>query len=124
MSVDEDVCVDKLNAHDRKAGPKHHKSVELVARLTNDDSGALRLQVLVEFYAAVTRKLPMTSEKAEEVIRNFGAWTVHRPAHADLLRAARLQRRYKISWRDALIVNSATELGCLILWSEDLSNGH
>ena len=66
----------------------------------------------------------MTSEKAEEVIRDFGAWTVHRPAHADLLRAARLQRRYKISWRDALIVNSATELGCLILWSEDLSNGH
>src|SRR5882724_6571071 len=66
----------------------------------------------------------MTSEKAEEVIRDFGAWTVHRPAHADLLRAARLQRRYKISWWDALIVNSATELGCLILWSEDLSNGH
>ena len=83
----------------------------------------LSLQVLVEFYAAAMRKLPMTSEKAEEVIRDFRAWTVHRPAHADLLRAARLQRRYKISWWDALIVNSATELGCAILWSEDLSNG-
>ena len=70
-------------AHDRKAGPKHHKSVELVARLTKDDFGALSLQVLIEFYAAATRMLPMTSEKAEEVIRDFGAWTVHRPAHGD-----------------------------------------
>jgi len=112
-----------IYAHDRKAGPKHRKSVDLVARLTNDDSGALSRQVLIEFYAAATRKLPMTSEKAEEVIRDFGAWTVHCPAHADLVRAVRLQRRHKISWWDALIVNSATELGCSILWSEDLANG-
>ena len=109
-----------IYAHDRKAGPKHRKSVDLVARLTNDDSGALSLQVLMEFYAAATRKLPMTSEKAEEVIRDFGAWTVHCPAHADLVRAVRL---HKTSWWDALIVNSATELGCSILWSEDLANG-
>ena len=33
-----------------------------------------------------------------------------RPAHADLLRVARLHRRYATSWWDALILNSAREL--------------
>ena len=112
-----------IYAHDRKAGSKHDKAVELVARLTDDDSGALSLQVLIEFYAAATGKLPMKSETAEEVIADFGAWTVHCPVHADLVRAARLHRRYKVSWWDALIVNSAIALGCSVLWTEDLSNG-
>src|SRR5947209_1314078 len=108
-----------IYAHDRKAGPKHHKAIELLERLTNDDSGAISLQVLMEFYAAATAKLPMTSERAEEVVKDFGAWTVHCPAHADLARAAHIQRRYKISWWDALILNSALELGCSVVWSED-----
>jgi len=111
-----------IYAHDRSAGDKQRQSADLIARLTTEDSGAVSLQVLAEFYAAATRKLPLTSEKAEDVIRDFGTWTVHRPTHADLLRAARLQRRYKTSWWDALIINSATESGCRILWSEELAD--
>jgi predicted nucleic acid-binding protein len=49
--------------------------------------------------------------------------TLHRPDHADLIRASQLHRRYKISWWDALMVNSALELGCGILWTEDLRHG-
>lgn len=112
-----------IYAHDAKAGPKYDTSVALVERLANDGTGALSLQVLTEFYSAATTKLPMTSERAEAVIVDFGAWTLHLPAHADLVRAIKLQRRYRISWWDALIVNSATQLGCDTLWSEDFSNG-
>ena len=112
-----------IYAHDAKAGRKHDKSVELVARLANDDSGALSLQVLTEFYAAATRKLSMTSKQAEDVIVDFGFWIVHRATHADLVQAILLHRRYNISWWDALIVNSAIELGCQVLWTEDLSHG-
>ena len=78
-----------------------------------DNSGALSIQVLSEFYGAATRKLAMTSEEAEEIIVDFGAWTIHCPAHADLVRAAGLQRRYQISWWDALLVNSSMVLGSL-----------
>jgi predicted nucleic acid-binding protein len=35
----------------------------------------------------------------------------------------RFQRRYKMSWWDALVVNSAVELGCGVFWSEDLADG-
>jgi predicted nucleic acid-binding protein len=79
--------------------------------------------VLAEFYSVATRKLRLDSEVAEEAIVGLSGWALHRPDHADLIRAAHLHRRYKIQWWDALIVNSALELGCSVLWTEDLRHG-
>jgi predicted nucleic acid-binding protein len=112
-----------LYAHDGGAGKKHERSVRLLSRLVEDGAGAVSIQVLAEFYAAATKKLGITSQEAEEILADLGGWIIHRPGHADLLRAARFQRRYKISWWDALVVNSAVELGCGVLWSEDLADG-
>src|ERR1039458_9389633 len=83
-------------AHDGGAGAKHDRSVELLRRLTEDGSGALSIQVLGEFYVTATKKLGMTSQEAEEGLLDLGGWIIHRPSHADLLRAARLHRRYII----------------------------
>ena len=118
--VDTNVLV---YAHDGGAGKKHERSVQLLSRLFDSGAGALSIQVLTEFYAAATKKLLMTSQEAEEVLVDLGGWIIHRPGHADLVSAARLQRRYKIAWWDALVVNSAIELGSSVLWSEDLANG-
>ena len=112
-----------IYAHDGGAGAKHTKSVALLERLLDARVGALSIQVLTEFYAAATRKLNMKPEEVEEVLRDLEGWTLHRPSFADLLSASRLHRRYKISWWDALILNSALELGCSVLWSEDLADG-
>jgi len=112
-----------IYAHDGGAGKKHDRSVQLLSRLVEDGAGALSIQVLAEFYAAATKKLGISSQEAEEILADLGGWIIHRPGHADLLRAARFQRRYKISWWDALVVNSAVELGCGVLWSEDLADG-
>ena len=118
--IDTDVLI---YAHDGGAGKKHERSVRLLTRLYDEGSGVLSVQVLAEFYAAGTRKLAMCSEEAEAAIEDLGSWSIHRPGHADLLRAARLHRRYQLSWWDAMIVNSAIESGCSILWSEDLADG-
>jgi predicted nucleic acid-binding protein len=112
-----------IYAHDGGAGAKHTRAVELLTRLFEEESGALSIQVLAEFYSAATRKLAIKSLEAEEIIRDLGGWTIHRPGHADLLKAAQLRRRHKIAWWDGLIVNSAIELGCAVLWTEDLSDG-
>jgi predicted nucleic acid-binding protein len=109
-------------AHDGGAGAKHDKSVELLTRLFEDGNGALSIQVLAEFYAAATRKLAMKSEEAEAAISELGGWAIHRPGHGDLLKASRLHRRYHIAWWDAMVLNSATEAGCSVLWSEDFSD--
>lgn len=118
--VDTNVLV---YAHDGGAGAKHDRAVKLLARLFEEGSGALSIQVLSEFYAAATRKMAMKSAEAEQVLRDLGGWTMHCPGHADLLRASRLHRRYMVAWWDALILTSAIELGCSVLWSEDLTDG-
>jgi predicted nucleic acid-binding protein len=118
--VDTNVIV---YAHEGGAGEKHHKAVDLITRLFDEQAGAVSIQVLSEFYVTATKKLGMKSEEAEEVIADLGSWTIHRPAHADVLRACGIHRKHKVSWWDALIINSAVELGCDVLWSEDLARG-
>ena len=110
-------------AHDGSAGTKHADAVSLLERLFEEGSGAISVQVLTEFYAVATRKLRMSSEEAEAVLEDLGGWTMHRPEHADLIRAAQLHRRHRISWWAALLLNSAVELGCKVLWSEDFTDG-
>jgi predicted nucleic acid-binding protein len=112
-----------IYAHDGGAGEKHERSVQLLSRLVEDGAGAVSIQVLSEFYAVATKKLGIAGQEAEEILADLGGWIIHRPGHADLLRAARLQRRYKMSWWDALVVNSSVELGCSVFWSEDLADG-
>jgi predicted nucleic acid-binding protein len=41
----------------------------------------------------------------------------------DVLAAIKLQTRYRLSFWDAMIVQSANVLGCDIIWTEDLSHG-
>jgi predicted nucleic acid-binding protein len=65
----------------------------------------------------------MSSEEAEETIRDLSCWKIHRPSHPDLVNSIRLQRRYRLSLWGAMVVNSAIESGSEILWSEDLGNG-
>ena len=110
-------------AHALGADVRYLKSVDLIARITEEGSGATSTQVLSEFYATVTGKYRMTPADAEEVIRDFSDWTIHRPDHADILRSIHLQQRHKISWWDALIINSAIESGAQTLWTEDLHDG-
>lgn len=119
--VDTNVLV---YAHDSTAGPKQAHAAALLERLVTERSGAVSTQVLIEFYATITRKLGRDARFAEEVIEDLAPWTIHRPTHHDILHAIALHRRHKISWWDALIVNSAIQLGCSVLWSEDLSSRH
>jgi predicted nucleic acid-binding protein len=112
-----------IYAHDRSTGRKHEKAVDLLTRLFAERARAISIQVLIEFHSAATKKLKFTSAEADEVSADMAAWAIHRPGHDDLIRAAHLHRRYNISWWDALILNSASELGCNVLWTEDLSHG-
>ncbi len=112
-----------IYAHDSDAGRRHSRAVDLLSRLMEEGSGAISTQVLVEFYAAAVRKLAMHSQEAEEVIADMGVWAIHRPDHADVVQAARMHRRYRVSWWDALVLRSATAMECGVLWSEDLVHG-
>jgi predicted nucleic acid-binding protein len=112
-----------LYACDASAVLKHDLSVALLARLVADRSGVISVQVLVEFYANATRKFQMNSQEAEGMLADFAEWHLHRPDYSSVIAAVHLQRRYKLAWYDAMILNSALETSCSILWTEDFSDG-
>lgn len=112
-----------LYACDASAVQKHDLSVGLLARLAANKSGVLSIQVLMELYSNATRKFRMSSDEAEAVLDDFADWRLHRPDYASIIEAVQLQRRYKLAWYDAMILNSAIESDCSILWTEDFSDG-
>lgn len=112
-------------AHDRSAGDKQVGADRLLRKLWQSRQGCISLQVMQEFYVTVTRKVPhpLSSARATEIITNLKAWQVHLPDVDDVLKAIILQEQHNISFWDAMILHSARQLGCKIVWSEDLNTG-
>jgi len=111
-------------AHDLSAANKHVIAREILLNLWNSRNGCLSIQVLQEFYVTVTRKVnkPISPEKASQIISDLGQWQVHVPGVPDILKAITFQQRLKLSFWDALIICSAKQSGCELIWTEDLNN--
>lgn len=114
-----------IYAHDLSAGEKHVRARKLIEDLWQSGEGCLSIQVLQEFYVNVTQKVakPLPAEAAAQIIADLSVWDVHSPRAEDVLGAIQLQQQYPLSFWDAMIVASAHQLGCPVLWSEDLNPG-
>jgi predicted nucleic acid-binding protein len=114
-----------LYAHDVSAGTKRDQARTLVEQLWESREGCLSVQVLQEFFVNVTRKIakPLDVETAKEVIADLSRWHAHVPAADDVLGAIGIHQRTGISFWDSMIVRSAAEMGCAVLYSEDLNAG-
>jgi predicted nucleic acid-binding protein len=121
--VDTNVLV---YAYDRSAGEKRARARELLDQLWSDAQGCVSVQVLQEFYVAITQRVqrPLAQEVAADIIRDLSYWRLYAPVAEDVLGAIDLQRRHKTSFWDAMILWSAARLGCATVWSEDLSANH
>ena len=120
--VDTNVLV---YAHDESAGGKRDQARALVEELWRSRDGCLSLQVLQEFYVTVTRKIakPLDAATAKAIVADLSRWYLHVPAADDALAAIGIHERTGISFWDAMIVRSAAEIGCAVLYSEDLNGG-
>ena len=112
-------------AHDVSAGTKHAVAREVMARLWERGGGVLSTQVLQEFYVFVTQKLPRPIEVsvAEKVIGDLLNWEVVVNDGQSILGAIQLQKRYRYSFWDSLILHAALQGRAETLLSEDLSAG-
>jgi predicted nucleic acid-binding protein len=112
-------------AHDESAGVKRDQARSLVEQLWESRDGCLSVQVLQEFFVSVTRKIakPLDAETAKEIVADLSRWHVHVPASGDVLGAIGIHQSTGISFWDAMIVRSAAEMGCDVLYSEDLNTG-
>ena len=101
---------------------KRDRALELLA----DDSGALSIQVLQEFYVQATR-----ASRADAIPHEFAAglieaWARFRVQDMTLpiLNAAlRIRRAHGLSFWDSAIVAAALALGCDRVYTEDLTHG-
>ena len=127
-SMEDRIFVDTnilVYAHDVSAGIKHSTAKSLILELWKSKSGCLSIQVMQEFYVSVTQKVPhpMDYIAAIGIIRDLSYWKVHEPKVDDVLYAVDIQQRYHISFWDAMILQSALQLECSMIWSEDLNPG-
>lgn len=114
-----------LYAYDVSAGDRHDRARELVGRLGRDRRGALSVQVLQEFYVNAVRKIaaPIAPEQARARLRTLSRWPVHSPLPHDVIAATEIAIQHRLSFWDAMILRSAAELDCAVLWTEDLNAG-
>ena len=89
------------------------------------DSAMVSTQVLGEFYVTVTRKLerPLPEDQAQAAVDALCELKV-RPIHQGLVKAAiRRSKASRLSYWDALIVETAVEAEAAVLLTEDLQDG-
>jgi len=114
-----------MYAHDMSAGEKHERAKALVEELWRDRTGVLSTQVLQELAVNLRRKAgrPLDTTATREIVADYLTWQVIVNDGDSILEALDLERRYQISFWDALVVQAAQASGAEVLYSEDLSDG-
>ncbi len=109
-------------ADDKAAPAKQRRALELVAEHRRAGTGAVSLQVLQEYYVTVTRKLQVDARIARRKVELLAEFDVATPDVADILAAIDLTRLHSFSFWDALVLRSALQAGCGVLFTEDMQN--
>ena len=95
---------------------------QVLKQLWQDETGVLSTQVLQEFYAALTSGIasPVPRRAARDLIHAYGVWPVVTLDAADVLAASDFEERYRLNFRDALVVVAARKSGATLLLSDSL----
>jgi predicted nucleic acid-binding protein len=117
--VDTNVLV---YAHDLDGEVKRAIAEHVLRQLWSDETGVLSSQVLQEFYATLTSGVasPVPRRAARDLIGAYCVWPVVTLDAADVLVASDLEERYRLTFRDALIVAAARKSNATLLLSEHL----
>lgn len=113
-----------LYAVSKDPGEARKARVALAVLAGNDV--ALSVQVLQEFYVQATRPgrtSPLTPQQASALVESWLRFPVQESS-VELMRAGLVaSARFRISYRDATIVEAARLIGCAVLLTEDLQGG-
>ena len=111
-----------IYADDKADAAKQRRSVDLIAQHRRDGTGVVSMQVLQEYFVTVTRKLHVDPKTARRKVELLAEFDVAAPAVGDILAAIDLHRLHSLSFWDALVVRSAKQAGCKVLFSEDMQD--
>jgi predicted nucleic acid-binding protein len=114
-----------IYAHDTSAGVKHQRARALLEHLWISGEGVLSTQVLQEQSINLRRKVahPLTFDEVRLLIRDYLAWEIVTNTPDSVLQALDIEKRYKTSFWDPLILQAAESSGAAVLYSEDMARG-
>ena len=109
-------------AHDLDSGLKRAIAEHVLKQLWQDETGVLSTQVLQEFYAALTSGIasPVPRRAARDLIHAYSVWPVVTLDAADVEAASDFEERYRLGFRDAMVVVAARKSGATLLLSDTL----
>jgi predicted nucleic acid-binding protein len=110
-------------AEDSADPGKQEKAIALIIEHGRQRSGVVSLQVLGEYFSAVTRKLKLDPALARSQVEFYSRFHVVEPTTTDILAAIDLHRLRGFSYWDSLILHCARQSGCSMLLSEDMQHG-
>jgi predicted nucleic acid-binding protein len=110
-------------ADDASSPQKQSRAIQLITDYQRRGLAVVSLQVMQEYFVAVTKKLGVDPELAQRKVQLLARWRVVRFDPADVIAAIELHRLTRISFWDALIVHAARLSGSAVLYSEDLQHG-
>jgi predicted nucleic acid-binding protein len=110
-------------ADDTSSPAKQQRAIELFSTHRRRGTAVLSLQVLQEYFSAVTSKLAIPAEIAQKKVEIFTRARIVRFEAADVVAAIELHRLVHISFWEALIVHAARISGAAMLYSEDFQHG-
>jgi predicted nucleic acid-binding protein len=111
---------------DASAPKKAQRAAQLIRQAIQTRSGIVSYQVVQEFFNVALRRFaqPMTFADAEQYLSTtFRPLLAVHSSPALYGEALRIGAKFKLSWYDSLIVASAIEGQCDVLYSEDLQHG-
>jgi predicted nucleic acid-binding protein len=111
-----------LYADDKAAPAKQGRALALVAEHRRAGTGVVSMQVLQEYFVSVTQKLGVDAAIARRKVELLAEFDVAAPELADILAAIDLHRLHGFSFWDALVVRTAKQSGCIVLFSEDMQD--
>jgi len=109
-----------IYADDKAAPAKQRRALDLVAEHRLGGTGVVSLQVLQEYFVTVTRNLHVDPRIARRKVELLAEFDVAAPDVGDILAAIDLYRLHGFSFWDALVLRSAKQSGCRVLFSEDM----
>jgi predicted nucleic acid-binding protein len=99
---------------------KHTRAQEIVQRT----GIVISTQIINETCVNLLKKTGLAESQIQQLIVAFYTkYEVIATEQAVLLRASQLREQYSLSYWDGLVVASALEAGCTVLYSEDMQAG-
>src|SRR5512143_843552 len=114
-----------IYARDAGEAAKQPLAIAWLEHLWRERLGRTSVQVLSEFYVNVTRTLVpgLSPDVAWDDVTALLNWRPQPIDDALLLRGREVERRFRLSWWDSLVVAAAQLQDCTLLLSEDLQDG-